>query len=683
MPSSSAVLYLLRTRPIVFGLSVALWSAWYLHRRMAKTRANGPDLKDADTTDPPLLRSHSQIASYTASRSGITYPSIRVFYRRHPKADELPQDPAPLPLLVFIHGLGGSVAQFHPLLTSLVNSASCLAVDLPGCGLSQFAPKSWDAYTTDALTDLLETIINGYREKNQGLVLVAHSMGTAIAARIANRQSAYYLRPPSHVMGLIAICPVSGPSPEKTVRNIRMLLWLPDFIFNIWRAWDRWGGPESASVKRFVGPGADLEARQLQDRFNSQSQTPVFRRIAWGSLPTRYIEGKPTGGLFGQPTWDGLDIPVYLIGGEYDTVTPPTEIEKIQSILESARGTGTGAGAATASGGVTPSKADSTYSQTPANGKSHANTSNRTVEGSAIVDVTAPVNTTSTPREHIPQSIDAITDEDFVRKQQTTANAEDHFEDPTTPRDQESIGGIPSQPRRPTKVVETTLMPAGHAMLYMPTTVRTLAGLIGDFMNDHITGRFSLGWQLQYLSREGKWDVKNLVKWKGVCPVSEPIGGVFRAMKTLREVDEQHCPKVFAANWGEIIKDIIDISHDDPVYDPKSFGEGIKYHKFPTVSKIPPTDTEVANFIKLVDKIREDQKIRAATEPGWSDNYVVGVHCHYGFNRTGYFVVCYLVERCGYGVQEAIDAFAKARANGIRHSHFLDRLFVRYSPLHK
>lgn len=130
---------------------------------------------------------------------------------------------------------------------------------------------------------------------------------------------------------------------------------------------------------------------------------------------------------------------------------------------------------------------------------------------------------------------------------------------------------------------------------------------------------------------------------------------------------------------GNEIKDIIDISHADPVYDPKSFGDSIKYHKFPTVSKIPPTDAEVAGFINLVDKVREDQRQRLSTETDQGEDYVVGVHCHYGFNRTGYFVVCYLIERCGYGVQKAIETFAEARPNGIRHSHFLDRLYVRYS----
>jgi hypothetical protein len=33
-----------------------------------------------------------------------------------------------------VHGLGGSLAQFHHLLTSLSNVASCFGIDLPGCG---------------------------------------------------------------------------------------------------------------------------------------------------------------------------------------------------------------------------------------------------------------------------------------------------------------------------------------------------------------------------------------------------------------------------------------------------------------------------------------------------------------------------------------------------------------------
>ncbi|KAI0014573.1 dual specificity phosphatase catalytic domain protein [Xylariomycetidae sp. FL0641] len=629
---------------------------------MAKTRSGEPGSRDADVTDPPLLRDHSQLKSFRAERAGFTYPAVRVFYRRHPKADELPKDPAPLPLLVFIHGLGGSVAQFHPLLTSLKDSASCLAIDLPGCGRSHFSPTDWDAYSIDALADLIETIVEEYREDEQGIVFIAHSMGTALAARLANRQAAHRVLSPSRIMGLVAICPIAGPPSESNVRNFRRLLWIPDFLFNLWRAWDRWGGPESVSVKRFLGPNADLESRQLQDRFNRQSRTPVFRRMAWGSLPA-YVDGKPQGGLFGSPTWAGLDIPVYLIGGEHDKVTPAGEVTKIEQLLKM-----------DASEVRTSSDKEESVSN---HDEGHGIT---TTGGSAVAEAAAPVNPTAKPREHVPQSIEDISHDDFARKQPGVVNVEEPYEDPSTPREQhEAVGGIPPQPMHPPKVVKSIILPAGHGLLYMPTFVRTLAGLVGDFLNDHITTRFSLGWQLQHLSREGKWDVKNLAKWKGVRPVSEPVGGVFRAMKTLREVDEEHAPKVFVANWGKVIKDIIDISHADPVYDPASFGKEIKYHKFPTVSKIPPTDIEVASFIKLVDQIRKDQVKRSETEEGWPEKYFIGVHCHYGFNRTGYFLVCYLVERCGYSVREAIDHFAEARPNGIRHSHFLDRLFVRYS----
>ncbi|RYC63375.1 hypothetical protein CHU98_g2800 [Xylaria longipes] len=652
---SSAVPPLFKPRSVGLGLALALGGALILYR-MAKSRATVPGSRDPETTDPALLRNHSEIKSFKAARSGITFPGIRVFYRRHPKADELPKDPAPLPLLVFIHGLGGSVAQFHPLLTSLSNSASCLAIDLPGCGRSQFALTEWDAYTTENLTDLIETIISDYIEDGQGVVLVAHSMGTAIAAGIANKKAAHRSLPPLNVMGVIAICPLSGPPPEAAVRTFRRLLWIPEFIFNLWRAWDRWGGPESASVKRFVGPGGDLESRELQDRFNSQSRTPVFRRMAWGSLPV-YVDGKPTGGLFGNSSWADLDTPVFLVGGDHDTVTPPKEIGKIEEMLKTA-----------ANGG----KFEDKHHEFNA---SHS-------EGKALGEAAAPVNHSTALREHLPQSIGEISQGDFTHKKPFLTNGEDSFEDPTTPRDYQDPGSlsyIPSQPIHPGKMVKSALLLAGHALMYTPATVRILAGLISDFMNEHITGRFSLGWQLQYLSREGKWDVKNLAKWKGVQPVSEPIGGIFRALKTLREVDEEHCPKVFAAKWGYEIKDIIDISHADPVYDPQSFGGSIKYHKFPTVSKIPPTDAEVAGFISLVDKVRQDQKQRSSSEANWSEDYVIGVHCHYGFNRTGYFVVCYLIERCGYGVQKAIETFAEARPNGIRHSHFLDRLFVRYS----
>lgn len=615
---------------------------------------SGPsaDSTDPHLTDPGLLKDNSEFRSYKTSR--FEYRDMRIFHRQHAKAKELPTTPAPLPLLVFIHGLGGSVAQFHPLLSSIIDLGPCLAIDLPGCGRSEFSVISWDAYTTDALVELLETIIDDYRDKDagQGVILIGHSMGTALAARLANGKSPHTTSLAEYVLGLVAICPVSGPPNESLTAWARRALWIPGWLFDLWRTWDGWGGPGSPSVRRFVGPEADEATRLQQYRYNKQSRTPVWRRMANGALPF-YNNGKPTGGLPGLDVWKGLDIPVYLIAGENDNVVSPKEVDKIVTA-------------------ITPGKQ---LSDSEAEEQTHA----------AIVDTAAPVNTSPKPIEHIPQSITDITDEDFQKIRPVKNSSDDGLDDPSTPS--EPTDELPPLPRHPEKVLHSFIMPppATHALLYTPSTVRALAGLISDFLSTNVTGRLSLAWQLQYLSREGKWDVKNLQKWKSVNPVSEPIGPadapVFRAMKTLREVDDVHCPAEFTAKWGNIIKDVIDISKDQPVYDPRGLERiGIHYHKFPTVSKIPPQACEVEAFINLVDSLREKQSQRAETE-GWEnpEKCVVGVHCHYGFNRTGYFIVCYLVERCGYGVREAIEAFAKARPNGIRHSHFLDRLYVRYN----
>jgi pimeloyl-ACP methyl ester carboxylesterase/protein-tyrosine phosphatase len=532
---------------------------------------------------------------------------------------------------VFIHGLGGSIAQFHPLLKSIVNNASCLALDLPGNGLSSFEPKSWDAYTTEALVELLAVVIEDYREKDtgQGVVLIGHSMGCSLAALLASKTSPHVQVLADHVVGLVGICPIADPPTESQVATFRKLLWIPNLIFDTWRRWDRRGGLESTSVRRFVGADADEETKRLQERFNNQSKSAVWRRMVSGSLPKSFINGVPQGGLPGREVWSGLEVPVFLAAGEADQITKPVEIEKIASFL----------------------------------GKSHP------VQIELNEDSTYVVANTSTQIETLQETDSSESD---------LNTTEDAFEDSSTPN--EELSEILPQPTKPKKVLKTTILPspASHALLYMPSQVRTLAGLISDFLCSQVSPRLSLGWQLQYLSTAGKWDVKNLAKWQAVAPVSEPIGGVFRAMKTLREVDDLHCPEMFVRNWSSKIKDIVDISHESPVYDPRGLEKGgIRYHKVPTVSKIPPSGDEVSAFVSLVDRLREEQKTRAETE-AWGEECYIGVHCHYGFNRTGYFIVCYLIERCGYSVQGAIDEFSRQRPKGIKHAHFLDQLFVRY-----
>lgn len=460
-------------------------------------------------------------------------------------------------------------------------------------------------------------------DTDQGIVLIGHSMGCGLCALLASKDSPLKS---THIeiLGLVAICPKAISPTDQQLTLFRRFLRLPTPMLDVWRYWDRRGGPESASVARFVGPGADIETKKLQEKFNTQSKSGVWRRMAWGlACDDRKAD---------LTTWAQLLVPIFLIGGESDKITKPNEVSAIANVL--------------------------CRVQRPSPGNHSASNSVSDHEAVGTRDGAAEMK--ESPNMSASEGAESNTETSFLG---------DHHEAPN-----KTAESLPTFSKK-RQVLKTTILPApaSHSLLYDPTTYRTLAGLIQKFLCDHIDSRLSLGWQLQHLSTEGKWDVKNLAKWQAVRPVSEPIAGIFRAMKTLREVDEEHCPEMFVRKWKGKLKAVIDISHENPVYDPRGLENGgIEYHKFPTVSKIPPTADEVQDFIKLVDMIRRTESSAASTDA------LVGVHCHYGFNRTGFFICSYLIEKERYGVQQAIDEFRTQRPPGIRHDHFLDTLFVRY-----
>jgi hypothetical protein len=422
---------------------------------------------------------------------------------------------------------------------------------------------------------------------------------------------------------MIAICPVAEPPTEAQVKQFRKFFHVPGWVFDIWRRWDRRGGTESASVAKFTGFDAEEETKKLQVRYNEQSRTPVWRRMAYGTLPT-YVNGQPQGGLPGKDVWSGIRCSVFLVAGEADPITKAENVEKIAAFLGHAK------------------------------------------------EVIAPTI--------------SISDEHGAAEHLLSHEAK--------------LDGMPTASGGPIAsdnldVYFKALIlpaPASHALLYAPRTARPLAGHIQSFLTQ-VDYRLSLGWQLQYLSEGGKWDVKNLSKWQAVEPISKPIDGLFRAMKTLREVDLSHSPKVFLEEWSQSssphgkdglgpIAAVVDISHETPVYDMSKLEEGgIAYRKFPTVSKWPPTVDEVKAFIEVVDSLRQELLLPDPTTYKKDEGKVqafIAVHCHYGFNRTGFFIIAYMVERLNWRLTDAIEEFAKARPPGVRHSHFVDELHARY-----
>lgn len=502
------------------------------------------------------------------TQSGHTYSGVNTFYRPHAHAKELPPD---LPLLVFVHGLGGSLAQWNPLLTALVNVAPCLAIDLPGCGASMFSPNDLEAYTPLSLAELVFSAIDRVRNHkvNQKVVLIGHSYGCSLAALLASSDTPLSHLCSHYIIGMVAICPRSSPLSEREVKAIKTLSWIPTPFVALLRMLDRRGGIKSSSVTRMAGKHSDDETRKLQLRFNQMSRTSVWKRMTLAmALSERRIHQQGQSSLLGQRTWEGLNKPLFLIAARDDTVTNPEEAEQI-------------------------------------------------------------------------------------------------------------LAWVHKDPRIPTAEIVTFASPAAHSLPFSPRTIRSLSGHIENFLaKSSVDHRLGLGWQLHKLTGSAKWDVKNFAKWVSVDPCSAPIASIFRAMKTMRQGDEVHSPGLFVRNHGGEggVKAVVDISRDQPIYNKDELeAGGIEYHKFPTVSKEVPRIDEVNGFCALVDRLREDLKIGIEDEGS-----TIGVHCHYGFNRTGFLISSYLIERLKWKVEDAVAEFKNKRPPGIKHGHFIDQLHTRY-----
>nr|POE53624.1 isoform 3 of mrna-capping enzyme [Quercus suber] len=600
-------------------------------------------LANEGDAEPGLFKKHSALESFTTP-SGITYDEIRVWYHAHSQAAKLPPD---LPLLVFLHGLGGNATQFSPLLTSMINVGPCLVIDLPGCGLSALKPKDSSAYTPYALAELLFSAIDRYRDKdhNQKVVIIGHSMGCAIATLLVSSTSPISNLLHGVVIGMIAITPRSSPLAPHEAANVQRLRYVPTPFFDFLRFIDRRGGLDSQSITRVVGKGAEEETRKLQAKYNSQSKSETFLRIIIASLPKAF--GGLSDGWPSETIWAGIKVPLFLIAGESDHLTPPSEVEQIAQWL--------------------------THPQTQ--------TTSRLAKAADGEEGIAPDSMVTLPdRTASADTIPATAGDAHLAEYQINQGTTHLSQPPSTPSSEiikESL-----QATSHSLILKITVFPApaAHGLMYATSTVRILSGLIESFLASHVDKHLSLGWQLQHLTTSGKWDVKNLQKWQRIDACSEPIAGVFRAMKTMREVDDHHRPTAFVEQYSSTalpngVAMVVDISHESPVYNPKGLEEGgVEYHKFPCVSKLPPNAEEVEHFISLIDELRRSPRV----EQKGDNKPTIGVHCHYGFNRTGFFIVCYMVERLGYKLQVAVDEFASKRPPGIKHEHFVNELFVRH-----
>ncbi|KAF9583370.1 hypothetical protein BGW38_009654 [Lunasporangiospora selenospora] len=477
---------------------------------------------------------------------------------KHLRTVHIPHELGPtVPLLVFIHGVGGQLEQFERQIEYFSLSTHILAIDLCGYGASD-VPDSFEDYTSDAYAEDIATLIRRY--KSDETVLICHSYGCTIGTHLYHKltsteETASSSSEPTEptetisVKAVVMICPKAVVS-EHDTKMREQLLKTPNWAIELARKLDRMGGAHSKSVNRLLHSSASEELRLKQLQWNTASRTTVLKRVTAGlRWPTKQ-------------EFQGIQSPLLLMTGEDDHVCPSPNVELLYKWCSE-----------------------------------------------------------TNPRVGTPFII----------------------------------------PR------------AGH--IAMLENWELVTPIISSFLvKDCGLTTMDPAWQITKKAQlESKWSLKNTEKWLRTPCISTAIGKgnrKFRAMKVLRQTDPDHSPLIFLAKYPEIGL-IVDISLDEPPYMTTDFEDTrITYTKLPTVSKIPPSREDVDRFIRHCNACW-------TAKPGFE----IAVHCHYGFNRTGFMICSYLIEELQYTVADALHQFEVARPpRGIRHDHFKGELYLRYEP---
>ena len=83
--------------------------------------------------------------------------------------------------------------------------------------------------------------------------------------------------------------------------------------------------------------------------------------------------------------------------------------------------------------------------------------------------------------------------------------------------------------------------------------------------------------------------------------------------------------------------------------------------------KQPPTPEETKAFVNICHNFISKNPLS-----------VIGIHCTHGFNRTGFLICAYLIEKHDYPADAAVATFAGCREPGIYKADYIEELFRRY-----
>ncbi|WBW71185.1 lipid particle hydrolase [Schizosaccharomyces osmophilus] len=310
----------------LLGIAISLFLVFYVHDAYLAVKYQSfvdqqKEQMRSDSkkrVDPNSLFIATDLSKSVEDNCRLDY-EYQVAYYLHTGVDRSSDKNSgrPSKTFVFLHGLGGQMAQFEGLFNFIPKEYSVFSLDYCGCGLSKRAfnshiGRSPRELTTDGLTNIIEKVIEKHIFPSDSIVLVGHSMGASIATRLAKRLG-------GKCEALVLLAP-KNRFKKGELELIRRIQKIPSPIFSLYRLFDRWKGLNSPSVNRCFSSKATPAQRAKLWIWNRESDTFIWKMMLMG------IESVLT------PSFVFPSVPTLIITGDEDSISPPSEKELYQDL---------------------------------------------------------------------------------------------------------------------------------------------------------------------------------------------------------------------------------------------------------------------------------------------------------------------------------------------------------------
>ncbi|KAI4943448.1 hypothetical protein J4E91_009358 [Alternaria rosae] len=222
------------------------------------------------------------------------------------------------PLLICLHGLGGSTETFSPLVPSLPPTYNIILVDFPGYGKTTLASVTKPLSVEGLVVDLADLITSFQGSSNSSasskVVIVGHSLGAIIALQYAARHP----QPPA---GLLLLGPGRAAGHIPAVRQ-RML----DLA--------------AAVRKEGIRYAADIAAKSnfyddSQDRTVNLAAREAVRLDVSSADPEAYAQTCEAivDSSHKDPQYQAITCPVVFVAGDKDMISPVQRSQDISTLV--------------------------------------------------------------------------------------------------------------------------------------------------------------------------------------------------------------------------------------------------------------------------------------------------------------------------------------------------------------